>query len=510
MNFKQNIATNYASQIYVMLISIVILPLYIKYMGAETYGLVGFFAIFQAVFNLLDMGLTPTMARETGRFSSGAVDSLNYKRFVRALEGIFVAVGILGAGIILCASGYISRKWLHANQLPVSEIRTAVQLMAVIGALRWMCGLYRGAVTGAEHLVWLAWYNTFIATLRFVGILPILMYVNSTPTVFFCYQLFVAIVELAGLSLASYYILRIIPRGVVGRWSWKPLRPMLKFSSTIAFTSAVWVIATQSDKLILSKTLPLADYGYYTLAVLVASGVMVVSGPVGGALLPRMVKLEAEGDHAGLIRIYRQSTQLVAVVAGGGAIALAFCAESLLRLWTGNMVLTQKAAPILSLYAMGNGVLAMSAFPYYIQYAKGDVKLHFFASFAWLVLMIPSIIWASLHYGGVGAGYVWLGLNVISFVVWVPLVHNRFVPGLNFQWYRDDVLKIYLFAGLIGYCLSTIMPHSDSRYWLAVQVGLMGLLVVSAGVLASSVLRCKLKQIIWRQRHFTSIMNENV
>ena len=103
---------------------------------------------------------------------------------------------------------------------------------------------------------------------------------------------------------------------------------------------------------------------------------MVISGPISGAIMPRMAKLEAEGDHAGLIRVYRQATQLVAVIAGAAAITVAFCAEPLLWAWTGDKHLAHQAAPVLILYALGNGILAVSAFPYYLQYAKGDLRLH--------------------------------------------------------------------------------------------------------------------------------------
>jgi hypothetical protein len=43
MSLKRNILASYASQIYVTLVGILVLPLYLKYMGAEAYGLVGFF-----------------------------------------------------------------------------------------------------------------------------------------------------------------------------------------------------------------------------------------------------------------------------------------------------------------------------------------------------------------------------------------------------------------------------------------------------------------------------------
>ena len=494
MSLKHNILANYASQIYVTLIGILILPLYIKYMGAEAYGLVGFFAMLQMWFNLLDMGLTPTMARETARFKGGATDALSYRRLVRALEGVFITVALLGGGAMFLAAGYIACDWLQVSQLPIDEVKTSVQLMAAIVAMRWMCGLYRGAISGSERLVWLGGYNSFIATLRFVGVLLVLKFIGVTPTIFFSYQFCVAVVELACLLFYAYHLLPNIPQGNRLPWSWAPLKPVLKFSLTIAFTSSVWVLVTQTDKLVLSKLLPLADYGYFTLAVLVASGVLVISGPVSGAIMPRMAKLEAEVNHVDMIRVYRQATQLVAVIAGAASITMVFCAEPLLWAWTGDKVLAHQAAPILTLYAIGNVFLAVSAFPYYLQYAKGDLRIHLIGNAVFVVLLIPFIIWAAGRYGGVGAGYVWLIMNLISFIVWIPFVHRKFAPGLNLKWYLQDVLIIFLAVAIAGCCLNAIFPHSNSREFLIVVIMCFGLITLLVGALASSAVRARAKR----------------
>lgn len=486
MSLKKNILANYASQIYVTLIGIAMVPLYIKYMGAEAYGLVGFFAMLQALFNLLDMGLSLTMTRETARFCGGATSALNYRRLVRALEGVFLVVAVAGGMVMFSAAGYIAHDWLQASQLPISEVQTAVQLMAAIVAMRWMCGLYRGAISGSERLVWLGGYSSVVASLRFIGVLPVLIFIGATPVVFFSYQFGVAVLELAGLLWYAYLLLPAIPPMQRLPWDWSPLKPVLKFSMTLAFATSVWVLVTQTDKLVLSRILPLAEYGYFTLAVLVAGGVMMVSGPISGAIMPRMSKLEAEGDHAGLIRVYRQTTQLVAVLAGAVSITLAFCAEPLLWAWTGDRYLAHQAAPVLILYSLGNGILAVAAFPFYLQYAKGDLRLHLIGNAVFVVSLVPSIIWAASQYGGVGAGYVWLGMNLISFVAWLPLVHRRFEPGLNLKWYIRDVMAIVLVAALAGYCLSAILPHGDNRGWQMVAVMGFGLSVLLAGAVASS------------------------
>jgi O-antigen/teichoic acid export membrane protein len=470
---------------YVTLIGIVTVPLYIKYMGAEAYGLVGFFAMMQAFFNMLDMGLTSTISRETARLRGGVSDALSYRRLVRALEGIFLVIAVFGGGILFSASGYIAQDWLQAKQLPIAEVETAIQIMAALVALRWMCGLYRGAITGAERLVWLSGYSSLIATLRFVGVLPVLMFVGVTPTIFFSYQFAVAILEYAGFLFQAYRLFPAVSQSERLPWSWTPLKPVLKFSLTIAATTSLWMATYQVDKLALSKFLPLSEYGYFTLAVLIASAVGVVSGPIVSAIQPRMAKLEAEGDHASLIRLYRHSTQVVAVIAGSLASTFTFFSEPLLRAWTGDINLAHQTAPILILYAIGNCFLAVSAFQNYLQIAKGNLRLSLIGQCWYTVLIVPSIILAANQFGAIGSGYVWIAINLLFLVVWVPLVHRRFVPDLNKVWFGRDVLPIFITTTMAAYFLFLIMPQTDSRWWQFSMVAASGFLVLLAGAVAS-------------------------
>lgn len=503
LSLKRNILASYISQIYVTLIGILILPMYLKYMGAEAYGLVGFFTMLQAWFNLLDMGLTPTVARETARFHGGATDALNYRRLLRVLQLIFFTVALLGGGTMFIFSGLIAESWLNVQTLPLAQVQLALQLMAVGVAFRWMSGLYRGCISGSEQLVWLGGFNSFIATLRFVGVLPVLIWVGHSPAIFFTYQLLVAVVELIGLLAKSYGLFPAAPTGQALGWSpaslWSPIRPVLKFSLTIAFTSSVWVVVTQTDKLVLSKLLPLAEYGYFTLAVLAASGVMMISGPISGALLPRMARLQAEGDEAGLIRLYRNATQIVAVIAIPACLVLAFFAEQVLWVWTGDAQAAAQAGPVLRLYALGNGFLAMTAFPYYLQFAKGDLKLHLIGNAFFVVLLLPSLIWATMRFGMTGAGWAWLASNVIYFLAWIPKVHRRFVKDLHAQWLRTDIGVIALMATFGVVVMNGMVTWPQQRAWIGLTIFALSVTMVVIAAVGSSLIRQKFNQI-WHDR----------
>jgi O-antigen/teichoic acid export membrane protein len=222
--------------------------------------------------------------------------------------------------------------------------------------------------------------------------------------------------------------------------------------------------------------------------VLVASGIMIITSPISSAIMPRMTRLQAEGKHNELIDVYRQATQLVIVLAAPVALVLILFARQVLWAWTGDVVLVEKAAPVLSLYAIGYGFLAVSAFPYYLQYAKGDLRLHLIGNLLFFLLLMPSIIWAATNYGMTGAGWAWLMANVIYFFTWTPLVHKKIAPQLLFGWIIFDIGKPTILPLAVAILISQFMIWSHSRIILLVELSVfVGALVMLAILLAGRV-----------------------
>lgn len=488
---RTNVIANYASQIYMAAISIVLMPYYLRLMGAEAYGLIGFYSMLQGWFMLLDVGLTPTMIRETACFRGGSLDKLTFRQFVRVIETIFVVAGVIATLTIVACSRYIADDWLKVQNLPLNEVQHVIMLIALIVSTRWVSCMYKGAINGFERLVWLGGLNVAIATLRFVGVIPVLIFMGAKPTVFFCYMVIVAFIELVCLVVKTYKLLPRLSSNMHLGWDWKPLKGVLGFSLTIAVTSSTWVIVTQTDKLLLSKLLPLSEYAYFTLAVLLASGVNLLGGPIGGALLPRMTKLQAEGDEASMLRLYRNATQMVAVIAIPASLVLAFFSRQILQIWTANAALAHIAAPVLTLYALGNGILALCSFPYFLQFAKGDLKLHLIGSVLFMAALIPTLIWATHRYGMVGAGFAWVGANAVYFIFWIPTVHRHFVKGLHREWLLNDVAAIVILSAACSVLMWHLVRWPNTRMGGALLVVLLSGILVAIAAAASSWVREK-------------------
>jgi O-antigen/teichoic acid export membrane protein len=496
MSLKRNLSANYASQIYVALIGIAVVPLYIQYMGAEAFGLIGIFTLIQSLFNMLDVGLSPTVVRETARLNGGGIDPLTYRRFVRSLEIIFLSVGIFGGLALIIMSEYLATDWLKLQHLPPDLIEGSLMIIALVVSFRWMSVLYRGVITGAEKLVWLSAASSIIATLRFVLVIPVLIAFDGSVVAFFVYQLAVSIIELTILTGYSYRLLPRIHQREQINWQWKVLKDRLGFSLMIAVTSTVWVLVNQTDKLVLSGILSLEDYGYFTLGVLVASSVVIISGPVSTVILPRLTRLEAQKNQNALLSLYRKSTQMVAIIAGASSISIAYCAHTLLLAWTGDPIVAEKTSAVLTLYALGNGFFCISAFPYYLQYAKGDLRLHLYFNIVFVLILVPTIIWATNEYGSMGAGWAWLSMNFLPLLMWLPVVHRKFAPGLNIKWYLYDLLPIIGPMAVCGFLLNQVLPTVQARTEQIMLCLFFGAALMITGAICSSDFRKEFKIVL--------------
>jgi len=194
-----------------------------------------------------------------------------------------------------------------------------------------------------------------------------------------------------------------------------------------------------------------------------------------------------ENMRSDLIKVYRDATQIVSVISGAAAITMFFCSETVVYLWTGDAKLAQEVSPILSLYSLGNGILSIGAFPYYLQYAKGNLKYHLFGNLGLLLFLIPLIILAAREYGAIGAGIVWVAMNAIYLFVWVAYVHYKLEPGIHLKWIMRDVLTIIFPAILIGalfeYVMLKVFHYNGNSF---VYLTFFGLVVLATAILGSS------------------------
>src|SRR6266704_805035 len=87
---KRNIIANFAGQGWMALMGFVFVPFYLKFIGAEGYGLVGFFVLLSAAMALLDGGLAATATRQVAAFmNADHEERAKTVTLLLTIEGLF-------------------------------------------------------------------------------------------------------------------------------------------------------------------------------------------------------------------------------------------------------------------------------------------------------------------------------------------------------------------------------------------------------------------------------------
>lgn len=436
------------------------IPLYIHFLGIEAFGLIGLFAILVAWLSLLDLGLTPTLNREMARFTAGVHTAESVRDVLRSVEIIAVGVAILITVATFLAADWIASVWLRVVDLPLTAVTQALAIMGFVTALRLVENVYRSSILGLQQQVLFNIVNSAMSTVRGLGAVGILAWVSPTIQAFFIWQ---GVVSLATLAVLAWTTYAALPRGTRGgQFSLDALRGIRRFAGGMLGVTFLALLLTQIDKILLSKLLSLGDYGYYTLAALVAGALYMLIGPIAQAWYPRLCELYARDDQAGLIKTYHQGAQLVTVTVGSAAITLILFAETILRLWTQDPELASRVAPLLSLLALGNLLNGLMWIPYQTQLAHGWTSLALRINIVAVLFVVPAILWATPRYGPEGAAWAWVLLNAGYVLIGVHFMYRHILMREKWRWYVSDV-AIPIAGGLVAATLiKTLLPSPES------------------------------------------------
>ncbi|WP_157976582.1 lipopolysaccharide biosynthesis protein [Parahaliea mediterranea] len=427
MALRTNTLANYAGTAYSAIIAVLVVPLYFQHLGPEAYGLVGFFSLAQAWLNVLDLGLSQLTARTAA--TKGYQEPQNFVLLVKSLELVFFVVFLCISGFFFFGGKIIAEEWLIASNLDLNSLTDCLALIgATIGLRLWM-SLYKSTLVGLERQIILNIMISISSTARYPGSLVLLTCFTTDVVVFFYYQLAISAIELLLLAVISY---RQIPKKM-------PLRPLfslpsvmegLPFAGTIAFSSLVSILLVQFDKLIFSKTLTLAEFGYLSAATFITTAIFQAAGPISQALLPRLTALFSSGEEAGFRAAYLNGAELFCIVIAPVTFTIAIFSQPLLQAWTGSYEAGLWGKDILFWYALGSGTMALSSFHYFLQYVHGKMRLHVI----WLSFsaLLQTPVLASLAISGnvKDAALTWFLFRIADVLLWSPYIHKVFAPGL--------------------------------------------------------------------------------
>ena len=428
------------------LMQIVATPFYLRLLGVESYGLIGFYTALQALLQVLDMGISLMTSREVARMTAERKPA-ELRDLVRTLELLYWLAALLVGGGLLAASSAFARGWFHDARLDPAQLQRALMAMGFLWAAQWLTSFYQAALIGFERFGALNLLKASAATAMHAGGVLWLMTVSATPFALFAFQACAMGVHLLANMLV---VMSALPR-TEAHVRFDLIASRGRFASSVAGITICVALLSQSDKVILSRILPLREFSYYALAALAATSIYLGVIPLFQALLPRFSALAATGDAGALRELYRDATQALTVLVVAPAGVLAFLGEDIIALWTQNAGIARSTATIAALLVAGSALNAIMTVPYALQLAAGRTRFALLMFAGQVLVFVPLVIVLAHRYGAIGAAAAWPVIHSFYVLIGVPYTYRRLLGETPWHWLRDTLppaLAVFAVAAL--------------------------------------------------------------
>ena len=491
---RRNLAANAAGTLWFGALTVALVPVYVRLLGVEAFGLVAFQTTLAGIVALFDAGLGVTTNRELARLSVTADGASEARAYTRTTELAYWVIGGSVGAILLAATPLIAGRWISAEHLGPDVLRQAVALAVVAAVLQFPYAFYSSGLLGLGQHVVLNAILCIGTTVRAAGSIALLTMVAPDVRLLFAWHALAALLQTAAAAVALH---RALPPGPA-RFERAVLARAFRFARGLAVTAVLAAIATQVDKLAVSKLLPLTVFGHYSIAWMMAAAVALAVTPVQTTVFPLLSRLVAAGSAAELGRAYHRASQTVAaLLLPLGTVAMLFAYEIVL-LWTRDPSVAGAVRWLAVLLVAGAMLNALSHISHAFQLAHGWTAPALVANAVQLVVMVPLTLFAVRRYGALGAAAVWAALQGSFLAISLIVTHTRGLRGEALQLLVRDVGPA-LVASFAVAGAGRLLLREAPRSVMAVSIVVVGMAVLLAAALSTPAVREWLGQQ-WRGR----------
>lgn len=470
---KKNIIANVFGRLWGLLSAFLFIPLYIKFLGFESYSVISFTLLLAGILAVLDAGLTASLTREFAR-----EDKNSKQKFLayQTLEVLYLGIVALALCALILFAAQIAGM-LNVKSFSIPQLAYFIKIVSIDIGFQLLLRFYMGGLLGLEKQV--------LANMLQVGwgifrnaVAVLIIWQKPSLEYFFIWQAFSTV--LFTILYKFQLDRRVAPTGNFNlsiRFSKDIFQDLRNFAGGILLISVVATINTQMDKLFISKLLSIENLGYYTLAISLSTMLMVVVNPVATAVLPRFTSLYTSRSTEGPRHLFAKAGVVISVLVFSFLSVIIFFPKEILWVWTGNLSLADHAADVVPIVAAGYAAIALQVLPYHVALANGFTKLNNIIGICSLLVTFPGYIFGIKYFGMMGAASVFLFVQGVTLVVYLFFINKKFIGEEFFKNLFVRKLLLPLCIGIVCCGIFKMIPFSffSVRIFSLVWIALIGM-----------------------------------
>ncbi|MBL7978416.1 MAG: oligosaccharide flippase family protein [Bacteroidetes Order II. Incertae sedis bacterium] len=405
---------NTVVNVLVIIFNLISVPIYLHFLGVESYGLIGFYATLLATTSLLNFNIGAVMSREIPRMKTLQMREGNINTVIHTLEVLFWILGI-GVGLVIGLFAYPLSSWMNADTLPKWLIQQCIWLMGGVLALNWPLQMYAGVFNGLNRQLDASGFYLVYSFTRIFGVVPFFYIFKIGVIEYFIYQFVVSVIFMIIQRIWVWKCL--IVKGEVFGYNLAAVKEVAGFLGQMSVVGILTVVVSQLDKLFVSKMLLLSDLTYYTIAASICSGIIIIGSTFNTYLLPKFTKYYFEKDLVNLQNNLYHYVSISTFIILPISVFLFLYSYEFLLVWTQNSLVTKETEIVLKYLLISTTLLSLMNIPITVFTATGHTKFIVLQNVIMILIGIPLLYFFIKKYQLLGAAYFGIIINSIYFII---------------------------------------------------------------------------------------------
>jgi O-antigen/teichoic acid export membrane protein len=439
LSLFSNSIWNYAGAATLVIITLVAIPVYLKVLGLERYGMLALLTAILTPITVLNVGVTQATVKFVAMYTADN-EYIKARECVGASLVFNVGIGLLGVLFCLFAAHFLHRFNLKISPSMALEAESSLRFVGLQWLFSLIGGNFRGVIEGLRDQRSVFFGDFFNAILT--AALCITFAINTQNLTGY----------LTGQVIASFIMIcywwRQSSRALQGlpfRWGEirRGMRQVYDFSFWQTVNAAVAVLANIGDKFFIGIFLSAITLGAYNIALRIQSIARTSFYSVNQALFPAASALVGRSGASESVVV--GATWNVSLFAGVLLSIIFLCGPSFLELWVGSEVAQMAGMPLRVLILTLIFEIPSATGSSYLN-AHAQTRLTAFNNIATTLLTLGLMFLLGLRFGDTGvamSGLIGLFITRMPFHIWM---HSRF-----FTKYVSRKNFLHAFYG-VGFC----------------------------------------------------------
>jgi hypothetical protein len=279
----QNVFSNYASVVWMGLLSLGLIPVYLRVLGPEQWGIVAICMAIQGFMGLLDAGLGQIMPRDMALASA---DKARQAHVFALFSRSYMMLGLIGFVVGQLAVPYLIAHWFNNGQGLAEGTEWVLRLVIAQFFFQFSNNAHAGYWNGLQEQKTANLRLCFFGTLKHMGALAMVSLWSPHALSYLLPFTVVAALE--------WWLNRRSVRQELGDAHGSPLvwhdfQTLAHNAGLLAAGVLVGMVVSQMDRIVLSRTLDAATYGSYVIVANLGLAFMQLQYPLMRAFFPRVV-----------------------------------------------------------------------------------------------------------------------------------------------------------------------------------------------------------------------------